>query len=87
MELRELYSLLRRGFIGRFGDAYIIATLLDATGFWPGLITRINAHPILFAAGALAISLTEDLLRTLTKPERPPCASVEPELNLEDDDK
>jgi hypothetical protein len=85
MGIRGLYSQLRRGFIGRFGDAYIIATVMD--GFWPGVLTEINSHILVFAGGVFVINALGDLFQKLTKPEPPPCGSVEPELNFKDDDK
>lgn len=83
----DFYSLLRRGFIGRFADGYVIATLMDATGIWPGLLARVNAHILLFACGAAVISVVSDLVHKGTRPKPPPCTTVEPELDLGDDEK
>ena len=87
MRRGDLYSLLRRGFIGRFADGYVIASLMDATGLWPGLLARINAHLILFACGTAVISMVSDWYQMASRPKPPPCTTVEPELDLGDDDK
>lgn len=87
MGLRDAYSLLRRCLIGRFGDAYVGATLLDGSGIWPGLLRMVNGHILAFAVGVIFVSMLTEMTQLVTKPDLPPCGSVEPELNFKDDDK
>jgi len=84
MGLGEWYSLLRRGIIGRFADTYFAAFILDKGGICPGLTKAIERHLLVYLLGVFVVSLLCDTVQLVTKPDLPPCRSVEPELNFKE---